>query len=91
LISRDPTTMKITGIVGPAIGTLFVLTSVPELIGGIGLLKRRGWARILVMIIAVLSLMEIPFGTALGIYTLWVLLNEKTTRLFSQAAARKNK
>lgn len=91
LISRDPTAMRITGIVGPAIGTLFVLTSVPELIGGIGLLKRRGWARILVMILAVLGLMEIPIGTAIGIYTLWVLLNENTARLFAQAAAaRKN-
>ena len=48
--------MRITGIVGPAVGFFFFLTSVPELIGVIGLLKRRGWARILVMIIAVLGL-----------------------------------
>ncbi len=92
LISRDPTAMKITGIVGPAIGFFFFLTSLPEVIGGIGLLKRRGWARVLVMIIAVLDLLEIPIGTAIGIYTLWVLVNEKTAQLFAQAAAsRENK
>jgi hypothetical protein len=91
LISKDPTAIKITGIVGPAVGFFFFLTSVPELIGGIGLLKRRGWARILVMIIAILDLLEIPIGTAIGIYELWVLLNEKTARLFAQASSARIK
>jgi len=91
LITKDPTVIKITGIVGPAIGFFFFLTSVTDVIGGIGLLKRRGWARILVMILAILSLFEIPFGTALGIYALWVLMNERTTHLFAQAAAERKK
>jgi len=91
LISKDPTAMKITGIVGPAVGFFFFLTSVPEVIGGIGLLKRRGWARILVMIIAILDLLEIPIGTAIGIYTLWVLLNDKTARLFARASTERMK
>jgi tRNA A-37 threonylcarbamoyl transferase component Bud32 len=90
-ISKDPTAMKITGIVGPAVGFFFVLTSVPEVIGGIGLLKRRGWAKILIMIISILDLMAIPIGTAIAIYTLWVLLNEKTAQLFAQAAAERKK
>ena len=64
---------------------------VPEVIGGIGLLKRRGWAKILVMIIAVFSLMNIPIGTAISIYTLWVLLNEQTARLFTRAGAERKK
>jgi hypothetical protein len=91
VISGDPTAMKITGIVGLAVGFFFFLTSVPGVIGGIGLLKRRGWARILLMIIAVLGLMNIPIGTAVGIYTLWVLMNEKTAQLFAQAAVERNK
>ena len=91
LISRDPTAMKITGIVGPAVGFFFFLTSLPEVIGGIGLLKRRGWARILVMIISILDLLAIPIGTAIAIYTLWVLLNEKTAQLFAQASAARMK
>ena len=91
LISRDPTAMRITGIVGPAVGFFFFLTSVPEVIGGIGLLKRRGWAKILVMILAIFGLMEIPIGTAISIYTLWVLLNDKTAQLFTQAVAERKK
>ena len=91
VISGDPTAMKITGIVGLAMGAFFFLMFVPEVIGGIGLLKRRGWAKILVMIIAVFSLMNIPIGTAISIYTLWVLLNEQTARLFTRAGAERKK
>jgi phage shock protein PspC (stress-responsive transcriptional regulator) len=41
---------------------------------GWGLLQREPWARILTMVLAFLALFNVPFGTALGIYTLWVLL-----------------
>lgn len=42
---------------------------------GWGLLNRQPWARPLAIVVAVISLFfQIPFGTALGVYTLWVLL-----------------
>jgi tRNA A-37 threonylcarbamoyl transferase component Bud32 len=89
LISGDPTAENVTAIVGIAICALFMLTSVPEIIAGIGLLKRRGWARILALIIAVLDLLNIPLGTAIGIYTIWVLLSDETAQLFAQASAER--
>lgn len=39
-----------------------------------GLLDRQGWGRIVAIVAGVLALWRIPLGTALGIYTLWVLL-----------------
>jgi len=63
-----------------------ILTYIPEITGGFGLLKRRPWARVLVLIIAVLDLMLIPIGTLVGIYALWVLLQEDTARLFEASA-----
>jgi zinc-ribbon domain len=39
-----------------------------------GLYEKRPWARILGIVLGFLVLIRIPFGTALGIYTLWVLL-----------------
>jgi len=86
LISGDPQTMTITGIVGTTLCGFFLVLSVPEVIGGIGLLKRRGWAKILVLIISILDLANIPIGTAIGIYTIWVLLNEKTAQLFTNTS-----
>jgi hypothetical protein len=83
-ISGDPDAIAITSIIATMIAFFFITLSVPEIIGGIGLLKRRGWARILVLIIAVLELFQIPFGTVIGIYTIWVLLNDETAKLFEQ-------
>ena len=43
-------------------------------IAGWGLLQREPWARVIALVLGFLSLFNIPFGTAVGIYTLWVLL-----------------
>ena len=85
ILSGDPEAMTITSIVGTAVGGFFFLTSVPEIIGGFGLLKRKPWARILILIIAVVDLIYIPIGTAIGIYELWVLLNEEAVKYFQQS------
>jgi hypothetical protein len=50
-----------------------VLASALALLVGFALLTRRSWGRTLAIIVSVLSLVKIPFGTALGLYTLWVL------------------
>jgi hypothetical protein len=86
IISQDPDAMRITSIVGVAIAFFLLLTSIPEIIGGFGLLKRKPWARVLVLIIAVLDLLIIPIGTLIGIYELWVLLQEETIKLFAASS-----
>ena len=83
LISGDSEAMTITAIVGPTIAFFLILVSAPGIIGGIGLLKRRDWARILVLILGFLSLINIPFGTVLGVYTIWALLKDETVQHFS--------
>ena len=44
---------------------------------GLGLIQRRPWARISAIILGGLALFHPPFGTALGVYTLWVLLADE--------------
>ena len=51
---------------------------------GWGLLQREGWARILAIVLAFLELLNIPLGTALGIYTLWVLLPAQAAREYQE-------
>lgn len=57
--------------------------AVPGFVIGLGLLKRRPWARLLGIVMSALSLMYVPFGTALGVYGLWVLFHRDTERLFA--------
>ncbi len=72
--------------IGFAIGVFFLILAAPSIIGGWGLLNFRPWARILVIIVSILHLLNFPFGTALGVYGLWVLLSEQGRRLFEGAA-----
>jgi hypothetical protein len=57
----------------PVITVVLYIRSGLGLLVGIGLLRRDRWARPLALVVGVLMLLKIPFGTALGIYTLWVL------------------
>lgn len=79
--------IPILGIAGSALVVFLVIVSLPGLIAGIGLLKLRPWARILGIVVALLSLIHVPLGTIVGIYGLWVLFNKDTERLFSEAPA----
>jgi hypothetical protein len=80
--SGEQDALIVTGSVGMLVGGLFVVLALPAIIGGIGLLKRRDWGRILILIVAGLSLLNFPFGTAYGAYAFWVLLNDQTRPLF---------
>jgi hypothetical protein len=57
--------------------------SVPSIVGGIGLIKRWSWARYLVLILSVFSLTNVPVGTAMGVYSIWVLMHDETAELFA--------
>jgi len=56
------------------IGVFLVASAVAGILAGWGLMNYRPWARVLALVLGVISLLHFPFGTALGIYTLWVLL-----------------
>jgi hypothetical protein len=53
------------------------------LVGGIGLLSFQPWARYLVIVVAALGCLNIPIGTLKGVYSLWVLLQDDTIKLFN--------
>jgi hypothetical protein len=74
--------MPIIGITGLALVIMLLALSLPGLLAGWGLLKYRPWARILAIVLSALNLINIPLGTILGAYGLWVLLNKDTERLF---------
>jgi hypothetical protein len=56
------------------IGGVFIAGGILGLLAGWGLLDRQPWARMLALVLGCFNLIDMPFGTALGIYTLWVLL-----------------
>jgi hypothetical protein len=59
-----------------AIGWLITGFAIAGAIAGWGLMARYPWARMLAIILGCISLIHFPLGTALGIYTFWVLLSQ---------------
>jgi hypothetical protein len=72
-------------LISIAAGTLLIL-AVGGICVGVGLMQHRPWARVTGIILAVLALFHPPFGTALGIYTLWVLLADESGNEYAYLA-----
>lgn len=69
----EPLTRIVQGGLAFASG-LLVLQAVLAFLVAWGLLERQSWGRVLAIIAGIISLWHIPLGTALGVYTLWVML-----------------
>ncbi len=74
--------IPIVGGIGTFIFFVILALALPGLVAGIGLLQFRSWARPLTIVLSVFDLIHVPFGTALGVYGLWVLLSQGSDRLF---------
>ena len=81
-VSQDPEAMRILGFVGLFAAVFFVTLSLPGLAAAYGLLARKAWGRIVAILVAVFDLFNIPIGTAIGIYALWVLTDERAADYF---------
>lgn len=85
LVSGDAEAVRVMPIVGTAVGGFMIALALPGILTGIGLLKRKPWARIAAAVLGILNLMNFPFGTAVGVYTLWILLQTEATDHFVAA------
>lgn len=54
-----------------------IVWAVAHYVANRGLRSHKAWARSLALILAAFNLLLLPLGTALGLYTLWVLLHEE--------------
>lgn len=78
----DANATTILSIIADVLAILFIITSIPGILAGIGLYKRKEWARILTLIISVIEIFNFPFGTAIGIYSIWALIQPETIAEF---------
>lgn len=84
--SGDGEALVVLSSIGTGVGILFAIGSVPSLIAGIGLLKRRPWARVLTLIASAINLVNFPFGTALGIYAIVLLSSPMVANVLAGSA-----
>ncbi len=81
---EDPTGATVLTLVADVLAIVFIVVSVPGILAGMGLYKRKEWARILTLILSVIEIFSFPFGTAIGIYSIWALIQPETVAAFNK-------
>jgi hypothetical protein len=75
----------VTAAAFTTLGLIAIVWGVAHVVVGVPLRRRTAWARIIALMLGSVDLLLLPYGTALGVYALWVLLNEKGKALFAVA------
>lgn len=78
----DPEAPFILFIVGLFVGGIMLVMALPGVLAGWGLLKRKNWGRVLALIVGIINIFNVPIGTAIGVYTLYVLLQPEASAYF---------
>ena len=84
MVGDDEIPVMILGFLSVSLPLLVGFMATLGLIGGIGLLSFQPWARYLIIVVAALGCLNIPIGTLKGVYSLWVLLQDETIKLFER-------
>jgi hypothetical protein len=71
------------------LGVLVLAKAAAGFITGYGLMQHQSWARIAALVLAFIALFNIPFGTAIGVYTMWVLLPGNSQQEYEALVAAK--
>ena len=79
----EPNANNILSLIADILAIVFIVISIPGIVAGMGLYKRKEWARILTLILSVIEIFSFPIGTAIGIYSIWALIQPETINEFS--------
>jgi hypothetical protein len=82
-VGEDPTALKVLGFMAIILPLFIGTISVLGIISGIALLSYKGWGRIMTIIVSALGCFNIPIGTLVGVYSIWVLMQDDTVKLFN--------
>lgn len=76
----------LTAAVFTTLAVIAIVWGAAHVIIGVPLRHRRPWARLVALMLGSVDLLLLPYGTALGVYALWVLLSEGGKNLFVERA-----
>ena len=72
----------LTAAIFTTLAIIAIVWGTAHVVAGVPLRRRKPWARIMALTLGSVDLLLLPYGTALGIYALWVLLTNEGRRLF---------
>ena len=81
-VEGDDIPVRVLKMIKEFLTSIIGVISLLSIIGGIGLFSYQEWARILIIVMSAINCLNVPIGTAKGVYSLWALLQDDTIRLF---------
>ena len=76
-----------TAVAFTSLAIIAILWGLAHVAVGLLLRKHRHWSRLGAMVLGSIDLILLPYGTALGVYALWVLIRPDAKRLFENSQA----
>jgi len=83
-VDTEPIAETVLSFIGNTVSIIIVFISSLGIIGGFGLFSYRPWARIMVLIVSAINCLNVPIGTAKGVYSIWVLMQPEAIDLFEK-------
>jgi hypothetical protein len=80
------------GVMAAVFGTLAIIAivwGVAHVVVGVPLRRLRPWSRIMALVLGSVDLLLLPYGTALGVFALYVLLSGEGRQLFTAGTGRR--
>lgn len=81
-VESDEVATKVLTLLAMILPAFVGVIALIGLIGGIGLLSYKQWGRVMTIIVSALGCFNIPIGTLIGVYSIWVLMQDETVKLF---------
>jgi hypothetical protein len=80
-VVEDDVAHRILSIVIATFPVVLGVLGTLGLVGGIGLLSLKPWGRIITLILSGMGCLVIPIGTLIGVYSIWVLMQDESVRI----------
>ena len=74
---------SLTAAAFTALAVMAIVWGAAHIIVGLSIRRVRPWSRLVALSFGTVDLLLLPYGTALGIYALWVLLREDARQRFA--------
>jgi hypothetical protein len=73
----------LTAFAFTALAIMAMTWGTAHVVVGVPLRRHRPWSRLAALMLGAVDLLLLPYGTALGVYAIWILLDEDSKRLFA--------